>query len=164
MDVTLDSAEVQPELIVLCSIGTRHFGFPARWVQEILKPPVIRKVHHAPSFLFGVFNLRGRIVELLDPVEKFCLEKQNTPDDSRIMVLESGEGIVGVLVDSVVGVFPYEPGAVKPIPENLDPSQREITTGFLKVDDKLVALIDVEAFLRDSPDGKKLSPRVAPEM
>lgn len=144
----VNDQDVQAELVVLCSIGPNHLGVPALLVQEILRPPAIRKVHHASPFVLGVFNLRGQIVELLDPAKKLGLEEEPLPADARIMVLERGETIVGILVHSVTGVFPYDPGAIKPIPENLPVNQREVIAGFLKIDEKVVALLHVEALLK----------------
>ncbi len=151
----MNDSEVQSELVVLCSIGTSHFGIPARRVQEIIRRPTIRKVHHAAPFVLGVFNLRGRIVELIDPGKKLGMEDEPFPDDARIMVLQSAETIVGMLVHAVAGVFPFEASSVKPIPENLPATQREMISGFLKIDEKVVAFLDVEALLKIPPDGEK---------
>ncbi|MFZ2960041.1 MAG: chemotaxis protein CheW [Candidatus Ozemobacteraceae bacterium] len=144
------------ELVVLCSIGTSHFGIPARRVQEIIRRPTVRVVHHTASFVLGVFNLRGRIVELIDPGRKLGLEDGPFPADSRIMVLNSAETIVGILVHSVIGVFPFEASSVKPIPENLPATQREMISGFLKIDEKVVAFLDVDALLKTPPVDKKV--------
>jgi len=150
--------ESPSELVVLCSIGKNYFGIPAGQVQEILRPPRIRKVHHAEAFVLGVFNLRGRIIELIDPGKKLDLEDEPFPDEARIMVVQSGDTIVGMLVHSVTGVFPFEPGALKPIPENLPACQRELISGFLKIEEKVVAFLEVDALLRVSDEAKE--PRV----
>ena len=148
--------QLESELVVLCSIGTSHFGIPARRVQEIIRRPTVRVVHHTAFYVLGVFNLRGRIVELLDPGKKLGLEEGPFPTDSRIMVLNSAETIVGILVHSVSGVFPFEASAVKPIPENLPAAQREMISGFLKIDEKIVAFLDVDALLKIPSADKKL--------
>ena len=152
--VMMDS---EANLVVLCSIGSSHYAIPARRVQEIIQPPSVRKVHHAAGFLLGVFNLRGRIVELIDPERRLGLDEPSDPESHRIMVLNAGELVVGILVHSVVGVFPYEAAALKPIPENLPLGQREMISGFLKLDDKVAGFLDIDALLRISPDEKQMS-------
>lgn len=146
----------EANLVVLCSIGTSHFAIPAGRVQEIIRTPMIRRVHHSPAFLLGVFNLRGRIVELIDPEKRLDLNEPSDPESHRIMVLNAGESIVGILVHSVVGVFPYTETAMKPAPESLPMRQREMISGFLKLDDSMAGLLNIDALLEIPKDEKAM--------
>src|SRR5690349_15635530 len=85
--------------IVGFRVGNETFGVPIGLVHEIVRVPEITAVPEAPGCVEGVINLRGKIISVLDLRKRFR-EKQITANrKNRILVVEVGGKMVGLIVD-----------------------------------------------------------------
>jgi purine-binding chemotaxis protein CheW len=139
--------EDESQLVVVCGIGGSMLGIPAGPIQEVLAPPEIRPVHHAPDYVRGVFNLRGRVIAVIDPAIKLGLSAQILDADTRILVVQSGVELVGMLVDSLIGIFPFAPDQITASPENLPKAFSKVVTGFFFLDGKMTGLLKLDELL-----------------
>jgi purine-binding chemotaxis protein CheW len=137
----------ESQLVVVCSISGNILGVPTGPIQEVLAMPEIRPVHHAPAYVIGVFNLRGKVLALIDPAVKLGLPPQNLAADSRILVIQSGSELVGVLVDELTGIFPYIPDQLTSKPESLQASMRQSIEGFFFLSGQMVGLLKINELL-----------------
>lgn len=135
------------QLVVVCGIGGNMLGIPAGPIQEVLAPPEIRPVHHAPDYVRGVFNLRGRVIAVIDPAVKLGLSPQILDADTRILVVQSGTELVGMLVDSLIGIFPFSPEQMTASPENLPKAFSRVVSGFFFLDGKMTGLLMLDELL-----------------
>lgn len=147
MKMTGDLLEEEGKLVVICSVGGNMLAIPAGPIQEVLALPEIRPVHHAPEFVRGVFNLRGRIIVLIDPAIKLELPRQEVDSESRILVVHSDNELVGILVNNLIGIFPFSTDQLTPSPENLPKAFCKVVSGFFFLDGKMVGLLIMEKLL-----------------
>jgi purine-binding chemotaxis protein CheW len=130
--------------------GRERFCVSVLEVEEVVEWPSLTHMPLAPSFLMGVFNLRGSIVPIVDiaftegrradlpprHVVVACLEGDETHDDMR----------VGIATDEVFGTFSTSEPLV------LTDAPREVPhcCGMLRHEDRLALTLDlrrlVEAF------------------
>jgi len=86
-------------------LGKENFAANIGNVLHILGVPEITELPNAPSYIKGAFNLRGKILTVIDPHEKFKMPQQAITKNSCIIVLEmekNGERTeLGALVDAV---------------------------------------------------------------
>ncbi|MFB0912056.1 MAG: chemotaxis protein CheW, partial [Glaciecola sp.] len=80
------------------------YGINVMQVQEVLRYTEIAPVPGAPDYVLGIINLRGNVVTVIDTRSRFGLPSAQTTDNSRIVIIESEEQVVGILVDSVAEV------------------------------------------------------------
>lgn len=139
--------EDDSQLVVICSIGGNMLGIPAGPIQEVLSLPEIRPVHHAPDYVRGVFNLRGRVIVIIDPAIKLGLSAQSFDGESRILVVQSGPELVGLLVDSLIGIFPFSADQLTASPENLPKAFCKVVSGFFFLDGKMTGLLMMDELL-----------------
>ena len=139
--------EDENQLVVVCSIGGNKLGIPAGPIQEVLALPEIRPVHHAPEYVRGVFNLRGRVIVIIDPAIKLGLPPQAFEGESRILVVQSGPELVGLLVDSLIGIFPFSANQLTASPENLPRAFCRVVSGFFFLDGKMTGLLMMDELL-----------------
>jgi purine-binding chemotaxis protein CheW len=139
--------EDESQLVVVCGIGGNMLGIPASPIQEVLAPPEIRPVHHAPDYVRGVFNLRGRVIAVIDPAVKLGLSPQMLDTDTRILVVQSGTELVGMLVDSLIGIFPFSPEQMTASPQNLPKAFSRVVSGFFFLDGKMTGLLMLDELL-----------------
>ena len=139
--------EDESQLVVVCGVAGNMLGIPATPIQEVLAPPEIRPVHHAPDYVRGVFNLRGRVIAVIDPAVKLELPAQTLDADARILVVQSGAELVGLLVDSLAGIFPFSPDRLTASPENLPKAFSRVVSGFFFLDGKMTGLLKLDELL-----------------
>jgi len=89
--------------------GDEAYGFPLSAVREILAPPPLTEVPRAPEHFLGVISVRGQIITLIDLPKMLNLEVEQTEPYGRVLLVDNGEELIGVAVDSVIQVYRMEP-------------------------------------------------------
>ncbi len=128
-------------------IDEEEFGVDILKVQEIIRIVAVTRVPHAPSFVEGVINLRGRIVPVLDLRERFALPKRPPDKDTRIIVVDLDGRVVGFRVDSVREVIRVDRSVIEPPPDLAIGIDARYITGVAKLDDRLLILLDLDEIL-----------------
>ncbi|NLI79839.1 MAG: hypothetical protein GX442_25765 [Candidatus Riflebacteria bacterium] len=152
MELSSDLLVTENQLIVLCGCCGNLFGIHTEPIQEVLAIPEVRPVHHAPPFVRGVFNLRGRVVVLIDPAVKMGAPPQELTPESRILVVHSKDELIGLLVSTLLGVVPFASGQATPNPENLEEGFRKVISSFLLLDGKMVGLLKIDTLLGENDE------------
>jgi purine-binding chemotaxis protein CheW len=146
-----NSSSEELRQIVSFRVGSEEFGLDILRVQEIIRHQHLTRVPNAPDFVEGVINLRGQVVPVIALRKRFGLERQAHDNQSRIVVLEVQNMIVGFVVDSVPEVLSIPASAVAP-PPRFSEVEREYVSGVAKLEDRLLILLDVDRILGD-PEG-----------
>lgn len=73
-------------------------------VEEILQPPKMTKVPGVRSWMLGVANVRGRLVPVVDLAGMLNVPSKSNWRNRRVLVLEHGDHMTGLLVDAVLGM------------------------------------------------------------
>jgi len=107
--------------LVVFELSHEQYGLPIERVQEIIRYTTPRHVSTRSAWIEGVINLRGKIV----PVWNLALRLGvPTADDqtANIVIVETPEGTVGLIVNHVTEVLTIDHGQVEPMPGASDPS------------------------------------------
>ncbi len=134
--------------IVSFKIGSEEFGVNILQVQEINRPIQITHVPNAPNFIEGVINLRGKIVPVVNLRKKFGLGEKEIDKNTRVIVVELNNKIVGFIVDSVSEVLRISKKVVEPPPELISSGiDSEYIIGIAKLEERILILLDLEKVL-----------------
>jgi len=133
--------------LVTFSLG-EEFGVPIAQVQEIIRVGGITAVPNSPLYMEGVINIRGKILPVLNLRRKLSLPEVEATKDSRIVVTEVNEKLLGLLVDSVSHVLKAPAGQIEAAPEEVLDMDTDYITGVCKLGERLVILLDLERLLR----------------
>jgi purine-binding chemotaxis protein CheW len=147
MSDAVQYGEDSQQLAVSCFVGNTLCGVDTEPVQEIVKVGHITPVHHAPAYVVGIMNLRGRVVTVIDLGLKLELGATALTPDSRILIVSWLGEALGLLIDTVLGVVPVDRTEMKPPPENVRGVQSAMVEGVCRVDDRLMALLDLRSVL-----------------
>ena len=133
---------------VLFRLRAEEYGLPIRRVQSIIRYEEPTPVPRAPFGVEGVINLRGQVIPLVD-LGLILLGDQIEPTQaSRIIVVESGMGSVGLAVDVVSEVASISVADVRPAPAAaLGAETSEAFEGVVQHGERLVILLDSEKAL-----------------
>jgi purine-binding chemotaxis protein CheW len=140
----------QDALVSSFYVADTLFGFDTAKVQEVVRVGNVTPIHHAPPFVRGVMNLRGRIVTVVDLAARLDLGTVEVTDDSRTYIVEWKQEHLGLLVDRTADVVSFDRQTVKPPPENVRGVSGAMLEGMCQVDGRLVALISLDALLDDA--------------
>lgn len=144
------SDDVTRNLVATFMVDDRYYGISTTRVREVVRIGEITPVHHSPDFIIGIMNLRGRIVTVVDLGRKLCLNRVEVNAHSRIFIADWCQEHVGLLVDRVGEVVPFEEADLLPAPENLPASQAGMLQGVFHSGKLLIGLLKLDAILDDS--------------
>ena len=133
------------ELLQLVSfnIGSEKFGVDILKVQEINRMVEITKVPQAPHYVEGVINLRGKVIPIVDLRKRFNLELKEYDKNTRIVVVDIGGNIMGLVVDSVSEVLRLPSDTIEPAPEIVTGVNSEYIKGVAKLENRLLIFLDL---------------------
>ncbi len=138
------------------SLGEHVLSTELGNVSEIVGYPSISHVPGSPGWVRGVFNLRGRVMPVIDLARKLSLEPVEVDKKTCVLVLKiEVDGLVidaGVVADEVRTLVVATDSEIEPPPVFGAGFQIEYLSGMLRPsdDDEVVAIVDLVAvFERD---------------
>ncbi|MGB5813541.1 MAG: chemotaxis protein CheW [Polyangiales bacterium] len=93
--------------------GNEAYGVPLDAVREILIPPPLTEVPRAADHLLGVISVRGEIVTVIDLPRLLRLEVHDPEPYGRVLLVDNGQELIGVAVESVIQVYRLEPHQIE---------------------------------------------------
>ena len=121
-----------------------EYALPISQVQEIKRVGDITRVPNAPEHVRGVMNLRGRIVPVIELKKRLSLGEAMIDQESRIVVVEQGRKVLGLMVDRVAQVLNMSTGQIEDAPEEVVLIQENYIRGVGKMDERMIILLDLE--------------------
>jgi purine-binding chemotaxis protein CheW len=125
------------------------YGINVMQVQEVLRYTEIAPVPGAPSYVMGIINLRGNVVTVIDTRARFGLPPSEITDSSRIVIIESDQHVVGILVDSVAEVVYLRSSDIDSAPNVGTEESAKFIQGVSNRDNELLILVDLNKLLSD---------------
>ncbi|MCK4951457.1 MAG: purine-binding chemotaxis protein CheW, partial [Gammaproteobacteria bacterium] len=129
-------------------LDNEAYGVDILRVQEIKGWVPVTCIPNTPEYLKGVLNLRGTIVPIIDMRTRFNLEFMEYNAETVIIVLsvqtDSGERVVGIVVDSVSDVLSVKTEDMKPSPDFGTNVHTEFIDRLATVDEQMVMLLDID--------------------
>ncbi|OBY26662.1 chemotaxis protein CheW [Leisingera sp. JC1] len=131
-------------------IDDSEFAIPVSSLQEIVNEPEdISPVPLAPSFMLGLFNLRGMIVPVIDLRSLLEFPAAGSATARKVAIIEHGEHCIGLLFDRTGEVLNGKGVARVDFRPNGDGIKDVVIDGVLKFDggERLVQILDPHELL-----------------
>jgi purine-binding chemotaxis protein CheW len=143
--LSIGSSEIQ---MIVFQLGTEEYAVPITDVQEIIMMQNATRIPKSPSFVEGVINLRGHIIPVIDGRKKFNFDNisLNHTNETRIMILEIDQEMIGLIVDSVSEVIHLSSTDIEPPPIEMD-DETDFLWGVGKYNNRLLILLNPHKFL-----------------
>lgn len=132
-------AELQ---LVTFQLGTEEFGVDIAQVQEIIRMQSLTRVPNTASFVQGVINLRGNIIPTLSLRKRFGLPERPPARETRIIIVETGGSVLGLIVDKVAEVVRLGRELIE-APPRLQNTNQEYAIGVTTVGHRLLIVLDI---------------------
>lgn len=129
------------------TLGSEEYGMDILKVQEIRGYDAVTTIANTPEFIKGVINLRGTIVPIVDLRIKFHLGTVEYNQLTVVIILNLGQRVVGIVVDSVSDVLALTPEQIRPAPDLSAGLDTRYLTGLGTVGDRMLILVDIEKLM-----------------
>lgn len=133
--------------VVGFDLAGQKYAFRIERIQEIITPGRITVVPEVPAYVAGVSNLRGTIIPVVDLRLLFGLAGRPIDADTRTIVVNVGQRIMGCTVDSVSQVMRINADQIHAAPGTVAAGGPRYIEGFARVNDDLLILLDVDNLL-----------------
>lgn len=128
---------------VVFKLDSEYYGIPIEKVISIEKMEEATRIPNAPRYVYGVVNLRGEVISLIDLRKKINLESKGINSNSRIIIISEGEITAGLIVDSSSEVIEIQKENIDNPPSSTENGKLDYIYGVGRVDEKLVILLDL---------------------
>jgi purine-binding chemotaxis protein CheW len=129
------------------TLGPEEYAIDILKVQEIRGYESPTTIANAPSFLKGVINLRGTIVPIVDLRIKFNVGNVEYTPFTVVIILNVGNRVVGIVVDSVSDVTTLRSDQIRPAPEFAATVDTKYIKGLGTLGERMLIVIDIERLM-----------------
>ena len=135
--------------VVTFHLAKEHYGIDIQNVQEIILVGEITSIPEVPSYVEGLINLRGKVLPVIDLRRRFGLSTAEYNENTRIIVTNTSERTIGLVVDEVHEVLRLEGSQIEPLPDGLTNVNVEYIVGVVKLEGRILILLDTDVVLSD---------------
>lgn len=137
-------ARIDEKQLVIFKLAKEEFGVEISEVKEIIKMEDITVIPNVEDHIKGVINLRGKIIVILSLAKKLNLQQKDSDKDTRIVIIEIGDTVVGMIVDSVEEVLRVTTDKISATPDMISKDiNQEYLQGVCILDKRLIILLDL---------------------
>jgi purine-binding chemotaxis protein CheW len=128
-------------------LDDEEYALDIRQISEIIKAKEFTEIPRSPEFVLGIISLRGVVVPVFDLRCRLNLGVAEKTVNSRIVVCQSGEVTVGLLVDNINQVVNLVEDEIEPPPGVLSGLDREMIFGIGRYQGRMIILLQLNHVL-----------------
>ncbi|MDH5381008.1 MAG: chemotaxis protein CheW [Cyclobacteriaceae bacterium] len=148
--------------------GTEEYALHIDQIKEVVITPNVTRMPQTPSYIRGVANIRGNIIAIIDLEDKFGLKDPDEivekAEKDYTLVIESEDMKIGILVKEVPNTLAISEkdidDGISSVSEGIS-SDKNYIKGIVKIDNRLVILIDIFKVMTKNELNASLSANVA---
>jgi purine-binding chemotaxis protein CheW len=126
-------------------IDSHLLGLEITAISEVNRLLAITPIQHAPAYVRGFVNLRGKIVTVFDLAVRLGLPARGLTPASHNIILKNEP--VGLLVDAMGEILPVEAEGIEPAPGNTRGLDPRFLEGVVTLPSGLLVTLDVTPLL-----------------
>lgn len=127
-------------------LSSETYAIETRFVKEVIQLKEVTPLPLTPNFMLGIINLRGSLVSVIDIRKFFDIPSNALSNLNRVILLEEGEIVIGILADFIGGVINVD----KNIITKSLPTLKGIREDFLLgITPERMVIIDTQKLLHD---------------
>jgi purine-binding chemotaxis protein CheW len=149
--VAQETAETAHLELLTFVIAAEHYAVDIERIVEIITPRSLTRIPNADTSVVGIISLRGTIVTLVDVRRKLRHPAAGEPTaDTRIVVIDYRNEMIGFIVDRVLRVVKAEAGEIEAHPVVHATELDESIRGVFRAGGALTILLDLDKLLDSS--------------
>ncbi len=116
------------------SVSGKLFGLEISTVREVLPPPKVTLLPNVPTYVVGVYNLRGNIISLIDIQQILGLNSEGNRDSDIVLLVESSDFLISFVVEKVLDFVEVENSKVHLPSRNISARMAYFIRGIYETD------------------------------
>ncbi len=140
-----DNSQLQ---LVTFQLGEEDYGIQIMAVDSIVRQQDIRSIPNAPSYVEGIFNLRGEIIPIINLHKRFHLQRAvlSMEDEmlSGFIIIEIERMKLGIIIDKVSRVVTIEKDKIQPPPQMISGIGAEYIRGVFNKEGGYLIILDID--------------------
>jgi purine-binding chemotaxis protein CheW len=135
------SLSTQISKMVIVSAGEEKYGLNIEHVASIERVLEITPMPEMPNEVLGVIHLRGNIIPIIDFGKLIGMKETAISDTSRIVVLQQGEELLGLLTESATDVIDIQADSIQSAGQ-FNQNGESLIQGVAKYEDQLIIVMN----------------------
>ncbi|HBJ2620861.1 TPA: purine-binding chemotaxis protein CheW [Clostridium botulinum] len=133
--------------ILIFGLNNEYYASDIKDIERILgyEEPTI--LPDSPNFVKGVINYQESILPIISLSTKFNLGNDEQSEEKKIIVVKQGHKRFGIIVENVYEVKDIDSELIEISPEITTTLSRNYINGLIRLDKKIVILLDVDKIL-----------------
>jgi len=131
------------------SLGDEVYGVEILKIVEIIGFMEITAIPQIPKFILGVINLRNKVIPIMDLRARFNMEAKEVDDETVIIILQTENSYMGVVVDNVLEVVNISDENIEDTPDFGTNINTDFILGLGKSNNKVIILLLIEEVLTE---------------
>ncbi|MEM9110698.1 MAG: chemotaxis protein [Planctomycetota bacterium] len=147
-DILLESGTNELEVLVF-NLAGQSYGVNVAKVREVILPVKTTASPDQPDTVMGMFNLRGKVLPLVDLHDYFNLgpADESLAKTQRIIVTEFNGQMGAFLVDAVDHIHRMSWKEMREVPSIHEAESHVAVTGVTEINGKLILMLDFESIV-----------------
>src|SRR4026207_385686 len=135
------------EPFILFELADTTYGVRSRFVQQIEMIDDVASVPNAHPSVEGVVLVRGQVLPALNLRTRFGFERIGRDLRSRLVVINNGTRVVGLVVDTAREFLKIAPESIEPPPEALTGLSGHYLEGIATINERPILVLNLDAVL-----------------
>ncbi len=150
--ILLESGTNELEILEFV-VGTNHYGINVAKVREILPYKTPTSIPNSHPCVEGIYMPREVIITVIDLNKSLAVPYDTNESTDMFIVTNFNKLNVAFHVQSVIGIHRVSWADISKPDDSVNNSGKSVATGFLKINDKLIVILDFEKIVSDiSPE------------
>jgi purine-binding chemotaxis protein CheW len=132
--------------VVIVRTGNEEYAIPLQAVVSIEKIEGITPIPQAPDYVTGMIEKRQQVIPVVDLAYIFYLHFMKLDESTRLVVVQSGEHPIGILVNEAKEIIEIPSEKIKQIGFITSPATAYIL-GVASLNGSLVTIINTEVLI-----------------
>lgn len=137
----------QSEPYILFELAGTSYAVKSREVLHMEMVDQITPVPNSRPFLEGVVFSRGQVIPVVNLRVRFGFPREAHTARTRLLVVQSGERVVGLLADSASEFRKISEESIQPPDEVMNGVSEKFLAGIANLGDRLVLILDLKTTL-----------------
>jgi purine-binding chemotaxis protein CheW len=133
--------------LVTFQLGKEQYGIDIMDVNEIWKVDTVRPIPNSPSYVEGIFNLRGEIIPVINLHRRFHITRLELAEGEELLsgsiIININGTKIGVLIDKILRVVMVEMEQIQPPPQILSGIGAEYIQGVVQIEEGYLIILDI---------------------
>jgi len=150
--ILLESGTNELEILEF-NIGNNHYGINVAKVKEIMSYQPPTPVPNAHPSIEGIFMPRDTIISIVDLAKSLSIPPSTDPKRDMYIITNFNKLNIGFHVHGVEGIHRLTWEDISKPDETISTAQSSVATGIIKLDGRLIVILDFEKIVTDiSPE------------